>query len=209
MEADGHQPGDMSHVHHQVSIHGPGDCGKSLEIDCPRIGTGAGDNHPGPVPAGQLFHLIVIYPPRVAVDPVMHKVVEPAGKTDPGPMGQVPAVAKFHGQDGITGLQQSKIARHVGLGAGVRLDIDILCSKQGSGPFNGQPFGPVHVAASAVIAFVRITFGILVGKDTALDLHDRPAGDIFRSNQLQVFCLALSFRLDGPGYFGINLAQRC
>ena len=58
VQAGGHQAGDVGHVRHQVGPHLPGDLPEGGKVDHPGIGTGAGDDQPGPhlpCPAPDVF----------------------------------------------------------------------------------------------------------------------------------------------------------
>ncbi len=70
-----------------------------------------------------------------------------------------------------------------------------------------QLLGHVHVFATAVPALSRITFGVFVSQNTALCFHDRAAGEILRSDQLDIFALPLFFRANDIEDFRINASQ--
>lgn len=60
MAARGHEAGDVRHVDHERRADGVGDLGEALEVDDARVGRGAGDDHPGAVPLGELRHDVVV-----------------------------------------------------------------------------------------------------------------------------------------------------
>ena len=69
------QPGYVSHVHHQWSVHRIGDRPKTREIDRPGIGAASGDDERGPVLLGQPLHLVVIDGLGLPVHAIGHEVV--------------------------------------------------------------------------------------------------------------------------------------
>ena len=89
----------------------------------------------------------------------------------------------------------------------MRLDIDILRIEQRLDPVYRQLLHHVYVLAAAVITLARIPFGILVGQHRPLCLHHRRAGIIFRSDQLDIFFLALLFRFDCLPDIGVNVFE--
>ena len=60
MQARGHQPGDVRHVHHQDRAHRIGGLAEAREIQRARVGAAAGDDHLGLVLERQPVHLVVI-----------------------------------------------------------------------------------------------------------------------------------------------------
>ena len=163
---------------------------------------------------GQSPHHIVVDPAGPAIDAVMDKMVELPGKTHLGPMGQMPAMGQIHTQDRIPGLKQGEIGRHIGLGTGMGLNVDIIGAEQLNGPLDGQALGHIHEFAPAIVAFIRVALGILIGQQTALGRHDGSAGDIFRGNQLEVTALPLQFLINDLVNFrvhrrNIRVAQCC
>src|SRR6185312_6887945 len=61
---------------------------------------------------------------------------------------------------------------------------------------------------TAVIAFARITLGVLVGELGALRFHHPRAGVVLRGDQLDVIFLALAFIGDGLGQFVVVTGNR-
>ena len=122
-------------------------------------------------------------------------------------MSQMPTMRERHAEQRVAGLQGGQIYRGVGLRTGMRLDIDIFGVEQRLDPVYRQLLHDVYVLAAAVIAFAGIPFGILVGQHRPLRLHHRRAGIIFRSDQLDIFFLALLFRFDCLPDIGVNVFE--
>ena len=207
MEPPGYQTGDVGHVHHEIGLHLPGDLGKLRKFEGPGVGAGAGDDHPGAVFPGQFPHHGEVHLFALAIHTVSHRLIEAAGKIHRGSMAQMTAVGQVHAQDSVPGLEDGEIDRHVGLGAGMGLDVGVGRAEDLLHPAQGQVFGGIHKFAAAVEAPPRITFGILVGQDGALGLEHRVAHEIFRGDQLQFMELPLPLPLDDRVNGRINAGQ--
>jgi hypothetical protein len=210
VDPGGHQAGDMGHVDHQVGPDGAGDVGKGAEIDDSRVGRRPGDDHLRPVDPGQFFHGPVIDAPGFRIEAVMGEVEETTGEADRCAVGQVAAVGKIHAHDRVPRFQEGEVDPHVRLGARMGLDIGILRPEEGLGPVDGQRFGHVDTFASAVIPFVGVPLGVLVGQNAPLDGHDRRVGDILRGDHLQGVALAgqlIPDHLGDPGIDGLDGLQ--
>jgi hypothetical protein len=88
-----------------MRVDGAGNIRQGLEIEKSGIGAGTGHDHPGAVPPGQAFHLVVVDGFRLPVYTVVYKMKKPAGKADPGTVGQVSAVGQIHAQYRVTRFQ--------------------------------------------------------------------------------------------------------
>ena len=114
-------------------------------------------------------------------------------------MGQVTAFGQAHAHDGVAWLQQGEKHALVGLRTRIRLHIGVLGAEQLLQAVDGQLLDHIDIFATTVIAAARIAFGVFVRQLTALGLHDRWRGVVFRGDQLDVIFLALVFLLhDGP-----------
>ena len=122
-------------------------------------------------------------------------------------MGQMAAVGQIHPQDDIIRIDQGIISSHIGLGAGMRLNIDMIGAKNFFSPLTGEIFHQIDALTAAIIAFARVTLGIFVGKHGTLGFHDRPADKVFRSDQFDFFLLPLQFHLHGPVQFRVHICQ--
>jgi hypothetical protein len=149
----------------------------------------------------------VVVDQAVGVDAVLDGVVQLAGGAYRSTVGQVATVGQAHAQDGVTGRQQGQVDGGVGLGAGVRLDVGVVGAEQLFGAVDGQLLDHVDVLATTVVALAWVAFGVLVGQYRALSFHHRRAGVVFRSDQLNVLFLALSFLLHGGEEIGVVLGN--
>ncbi|MCY1434441.1 hypothetical protein D9M71_505020 [compost metagenome] len=206
VQAGGDQAGDVGHVDEQISPDLVGNLAEAREVQGFRIGREACNNHLRLVQGGQALDLVVV-DQAVGVDAVLHRVVQLAGRTDLGAVGQVAAMGQAHAQQGVTGLQQREIDRSVGLGTGVRLDIGVTCTEQLLGAVDGQLLDHIDVLATAVVALARVAFGVLVGQLGALGLHHLRAGVVFRGDQLDMVFLALCLAVDGGGQRRVEIGE--
>src|SRR5208282_92543 len=204
VQADGDQAGNVRDVSQQISADRTGDFTHALKVDDARIGAGADGDHAGAVFLGHFLQLIVIDGFVLAPDTVMDDLKETAGEVGLVAVGKVAAVREVHGQHLVAGLENGEIDGHVGLAAGVGLDIGVLGAEDALGAFNGQPLHDVHVFAAAVPAFAGVALGVFIGQDRALCFQDGEADKVFAGNQLDVFLLALAFEENGVGDFGVH-----
>ena len=94
-------------------------------------------------------------------------------------VGEMAAVGEVHAEDGVAGLERGHIDGHVGLRAGVRLDVGVIGAEKFFGAIDGEMFGDVHEFAAAVIALAGIAFGVFVGEHRAHGFHDGFGDEIF------------------------------
>ena len=152
---------------------------------------------------GQALHLVVVDGAGLAGHAVEDDVVEPAREVDRGAVGQVTAMGEVHAEHGIAGLQRAEVDGHVGLGAGMGLDVGVLRSEEPLGALDGQVLGQVHEFAAAVVALAGIAFGVLVGQHAAHGLAHGRGGEVFGGDEFQAAHLAVALQGYGSGQFRI------
>ena len=196
------QAGIVRHIDKQIRTHFVGDFAEFRPVDLQRVGRCARHNHFGFVFQGQAFHFGIIQH-FVFVQAVGNGVVQFAGNIHARAVRQVAAVCEAHAQNGVARFQHAGVHRLVGLAARVRLHVHVFRAEEFFAAVNRQLFGNVHMFAAAVIAFVRITFGVFVGQLAALGFHHGAAHIVFRSNQFDVVLLAFHFGGNRGGQFGV------
>ncbi len=184
------QPGKMRHVDEQQSADLVADRAKAGEVELPRIGRSAGDDHLGPMLFRQAFDLVEIDQMIVPAHAILNRVEPFARLRRRGAVGQVAAGGEAEAHDRVAGLEQRHHHRAIGLRAGMRLDVGELAAEQFLGSLDGQRLDRVGRGAALVIAAAGIAFGIFVGEHRALRLEHRAADDIFRSDELDLGLLA-------------------
>jgi hypothetical protein len=75
-------------------------------------------------------------------------------------MCEMTALAELHAQDGVAGLQQGEIDRHVGRTAGVRLNIGVVGLEQALGTVDGELLDVVYKCDALVVPRAGIALGI-------------------------------------------------
>ena len=203
MDPRRHQPGDVGHIHHELSPAGAGDLPELSEVDSPGIGAGPGHNELGLHFQGLGHQFVIVNAAGIRVHAVGHKVVQRTGHVHRGAVGQVAALRQVHAQHRVPGLEQGEVHRQVGLGAGVRLHIGVLGAEQLAGPVPGNVLYNIHALAAAVVPFAGVALGVLVGEHRAHGGHHRRGDDVLRGNQLQVPPLAGKLLLHGLAHFRV------
>src|SRR4051794_4265733 len=124
-------------------------------------------------------------------------------------MRQMPAMRKVHTQYLIAIRDCGEVDTHVCLGAAVRLNVCMLCTKEFLSPINRRLLDHVNKLTSSVISLFRITLGVLVRKNGAHCFEHRFADEIFRGNQFQSVALTRNFIVNSARDDRIDLSERC
>ena len=143
------------------------------KIDNAWICTGTGDDHFRLGAAGDCSDLVVIDDTVALGDLVGFSVIGFTGDILEHAVGQVATVGQVHAEDGIARFQHREIDCSVRLGAGMRLDIDVISAEQLFGAFDRQILGDVDIFAAAIITLARITFGVFVGQAASQQLREQ------------------------------------
>merc|ERR1712093_419006 len=91
-------------------------------------------------------------------------VVVLAGEVGLGTVGQVAARVQAHTENGVARCNQRLENSAVGLGARVRLHVDIGRAEQLLGVVDGQVFSDIDKFTAAVVALACVAFGVFVGQ---------------------------------------------
>ena len=151
-----------------------GDLPERREVDQPRVGRGAADDHLRPVLVGEVAHLVVVDQLGVLAHAVRHGVEPLAGEVDLRPVGQVAAVRQRHRQHRVAGHEEGRVRGEVGAGARVRLQVGVLGAEELLGPRDADQLGLVDLGAAAVVATARVALGVLVGQRASRARRARP-----------------------------------
>ena len=85
----------------------------------------------------------------------MANFVKLAGEIRLVAVREVAAVGEVHGEHLVAGLEHGEIDGHVGLAAGVRLDVGVLGAEELLRAVDGELLDDVHVFTTAVPASCR------------------------------------------------------
>ena len=152
---------------------------------------------------------VVVDPLVVAVDPVAVDLEVPAAEVQGHPVGQVAALVELHAEDAVARADRAQVDGHVGLGAAVRLDVDVLrAGEELEGSLLGEPLDDVDVLAAAVVALAGQALGVLVGQPAALRLQDRPEHVVLAGDQLDLVVLAATLTVHRLPELGIDVGDR-
>src|SRR5688572_8831420 len=94
-------------------------------------------------------------------------------------VSEMSPVRKIHSQHLFTRLEGGKVYGHIGLAAGVRLNISVFGFEQTFGALDGERFYRVGKFAAAVIALPGETFSVLIGKYRTHRLQHRLGDEVF------------------------------
>ena len=166
------------------------------------------DDQLRPVLRGKTLELLVIDPLVVFSDAVRDDLVELAGEVERVAVREVAAVSEVHAEQRVSRLKQGDEHAHVGLRAGVRLDVGVLGAEQRLGARDGERFGDVHELAAAVVALARVALGVLVREDRSGGFEYRRADEVLGCDQLEPRGLPRALVRDRLGNIGVCLRER-
>ena len=208
MKSRRHQSGDMSHVHHKVRPHLFGDLRHPGKIYDPCVGRSAGHDHLRAAFLRCLFQKIVVDALRFLIHTVRNDLKPFAGHIHRAAVGEMAAVGEIHAHHRIAGREEGEEHRHIRLRPRMGLHVGVPRTEEGLRPVDGQLFRPVNELTAAVIALARIAFGIFIGQDAALRLHDRSGYDVLRSDEFQFAPLPRQLVVDVLFQLRVRLCQR-
>ena len=198
MQADGDEAGDVGHVHDHRRADGGGDRGDPREVDHARIRARADHDHLRPVLVREPLELLVVDPLVLSAHAVRDDRVELAGEVQRVAVREVAAVREVHAEDRVAGLEDGQVDRHVGLCARMRLHVGVIGAEQRLGARDRERLGDVDEFAAAVVAFARVSLGVLVRQHRAGGFENRAADEVLGRDQLQALGLTSSLVVDRP-----------
>ena len=100
----------------------------------------------------EALDLVVVDRLGLRVQAVRHEVEPLAREVDRRAVGEVAAVGEAHAEDRVAGVEHRVVDGHVGLRAGVRLDVGVVGAEQLLGAVAGDVLDDVDDLAAAVVA---------------------------------------------------------
>ena len=207
MQSGGDESGEMGHIDEEDGANGVADFAKALEVPDAGISAASGDDHFRLVLFGQAGEGFEIDALVLLAGLVGDDVIGLAGKVELVAVGEMAAMIEVEPHDDVAGVQDSGISGLIGLGSGVRLDVDVFGVEKLFGALAGQVFDDIGELASAVIAFARIAFGVLVGEDASSGFEDSFRNEILAGDQFDLGVLAFGFSANRGVDFGIYLGE--
>ena len=92
-----------------------------------------------------------------------------------------------------------------GIGAGMGLDVGVLCTEQLAGALDGDVLHLIHIGTAAVVALAGQALGVLVGEDAAHSGHDGGRDDVLAGDELDIFPLAGQLTIHGRSQLRVGL----
>ena len=204
MLAGSDQARDVGHVDHEIRTDLVGDLAEGGEIKRARIRAGARDDQLRLVLVRGLADVLHVDRAGLGRDAVVHEVVVLARRVDRMAVREVAAVVKAQRKHRVAGRQEREVRGHVGLRAGVRLDVGVLGAVEALGALNRQCLDLIDDVAAAVVALTWIALGVLIGGDAAHRLHDRRPREVLRGDQLELVALAVQLAVEEGRDRGID-----
>ena len=208
MRAARHQPGEMRDIDDEISADRVADRPEPRKIPIARIGRAAGDDHLGPVLAGEFFDLVHVDAMGVAVDAVGDRLEPAPGHIDRRAVGEMAPRRQIEPHECFARLHQREKHALIGLAAGIRLHIGEPAREQPAGALDRQSLRDIDILAAAVIAPAGIPFRVFVGHHRALRLQHGARDDVFGGDQFDLVALAAQLQLDRPRDLRIGGAER-
>ena len=131
------------------------------------------------------LHLIIIDHARLLIQAVGHGMVQDAGRIDRRTVGEMPALGEVQAHEGVARTQASHGHCHVGLGAGMRLDVGPFRPVDLLDPVDGDLLDLVDHFAASVVALARVAFRVFVGQHGAHRLANVIAHVILGRDEFQ------------------------
>ncbi len=120
-------------------------CLESEKVYNTRVGACTQTIHFRPSSTGHLLHCPIINGLGLPeVHSIMDRPYKPAAKADRMPVGQMSAMGKAHPIGWSPCIHDRKVYRHFGLGAGMGLDISMVCAEQFFGPSRCKVLDDIH-----------------------------------------------------------------
>ena len=208
MGAAGNQAGNVGHINHKNSADFVSDVREQLEVDGTGISRSTGNDQLGLILLSHVPDLVVVNEAGFVVHIIGDNIIVLTGDIGGAAVGQVAAVSQAHAHESVAGLQERQLNCHVGLGAGVGLDIGKFRTKQVLSPLDAQGLDLVHILAAAVVALAGQTFGILIGQDGAHSGDHCSGSEVLGCDQLQAVLLTLQLPAHHGRQFGIVVCNK-
>ena len=195
-ETGGDEAGGMGHVDPEDGAHLVGDLAHAFVVPLAGVGGGAADDELGLALEGLALHLVIVHAAGFRIQAIGHRLVQDAGGVHGRAVGEVSAHGQVQAHEHVPGTEDGHRDGHVGLGAGVGLDIGIFRIVELAETVDGDLLDLVHHFAAAVVTLAGVALRILVGADGAHGGHHLVGNVILRGDELEAGRLAVFFFLD-------------
>ena len=113
-------------------------------------------------------------------------------------------MVEVHREDCVTRFADCEVNAHICLRSAVGLNVCAFSAEKLASSFFCKFFDLVNNFAAAVVSLFRITFGIFVGKQRALSLHDCIARKVFTGDKFKTAFLSLCLFFNDRCNFRVN-----
>ena len=175
MDPCGDEPREVRHVAEQERSDVVRDLAEALRLHGSRIGRASAHDQLRPVLTREGEDVVVVDEVGIARDAVVDNSVEPPGEVDLETVREVTAVRELEREDRVARLETREVHRHVGLGAGVRLDIRVLGAEERLRAVDRELLDLVDDLAAAVVPPARVALRVLVRPHVADRFEQAPA----------------------------------
>ncbi len=208
VQTRGHEPREVRHVHPEHRAHLVGDRAERLEVELPRVGRPARDDHVGAHLERPLAHRIHVDARRIGIHAVRVRVVELAREVELHAVREVAALVESEAEDAVAGRCNRAQHSRVRLGTGVRLHIRVRRAEQVLGAADCQRLHLVDELAAAVVAAAGVSLGVLVRQHGAGGLEHGTRHEVLARDHLERRALAVELLVEPAGDLGVDLGER-
>jgi hypothetical protein len=205
MKSCGNETCDVRHIYHKVCADLVSDLTELCEINNSGICACACNDELGLALKRGCADLIVVDKSRISLYAIGNDVEiftrNVYGKT----VGNVSAVSKVHGKNGVTGGNESKECGKVCVSSAMGLNVSVLRAEKTASALTGDVLDLVDKLTAAVVARCGITLGVLVGKYSSCGKKNCLGNDILGCDKLDVALLTLKLSATSGGYVRVKL----
>ena len=180
----GHETDEVRRIHHHDRAHLITDGPERSEVNQPRIGSCAADNHARLVFESETAHLVIVNEFGVLPYAIRHDVEPLAREVDLRSVGEVAAMRKAHRKHCVARFSESAVDRDVCAGAAMRLQIGMFGAEESLCALNSDDLGLVDLATTAVVALARVTLSVLIAQDRPESREHCRGSEIFAGDEL-------------------------
>ena len=117
------------------------------------------------------------------------------------------AVSQVQAQNRVARLQDGSVGCHVGLRAGMRLNVSVLRSEKFPGALTREFLHHIGELAASVITLSGIALCIFIRENRTHRLQHSFTNKVLGGNQLQTLVLTANFVIDSNGDLRVNFVK--
>ena len=207
IQAGSHEAGKVCHVDEELGTDLVGDGPERGKVDDAGVRAAASHQERGPLAQRQVAQLVVVDAAGGGIDPVVHRLPDPATVVDSRAMRQVTAVRQRHAHELAARWQEHHERREVGLRPRVRLHVGVRRTEQLLQPVDGELLHLVHHFAAAVVPLPGVPLGVLVGERRAHGVDDGATREVLARDELEAVLLPAQLHVNEARDDGIGVPE--